>query len=197
MPAKKVSGLIKKHETKEEKQTRAAKESAVKPKERLSKTPPPALAGHPIATKLWVEMIRLYGQLEAEIVSLLDRDVLTDYCLITEQLQEMDALRIDAMRLFKQATAELKKLDQPANRKTVTAKEKIQLIGIVSNAFDDIVKLDARVDRKRTLLTNLRQSLYLTPRSRAGVAPQPKKPEEPKSKMDKILSQAEQLHKNV
>jgi hypothetical protein len=40
-----------------------------------------------------------------------------------------------------------------------------------------VVKVDGRVDRKRALLLQLRQSLYLTPRSRAGVMPKSKSEE--------------------
>lgn len=47
--------------------------------------------------------------------------------------------------------------------------------------------MDARMDGKRKLVFALAQSLYLTPRSRAGVAPTEKEPEEPKSEMEKML----------
>jgi len=42
-----------------------------------------------------------------------------------------------------------------------------------------LLKIDARLDRKATRLDNLRSQLFLTPRSRAGVAPAEKPPEEP------------------
>jgi hypothetical protein len=47
--------------------------------------------------------------------------------------------------------------------------------------------MDARLDGKRKLLHSIAQSLYLTPRSRAGVAPPEKEPEKPKSEMDELL----------
>ena len=49
--------------------------------------------------------------------------------------------------------------------------------------------MDARLDGKRKLIFSLAQSLYLTPRSRAGVAPEEKDGEEPQSDMDKLLDE--------
>jgi phage terminase small subunit len=45
--------------------------------------------------------------------------------------------------------------------------------------FDLLLSVDARIDRKGVRLDSLRQQLYMTPRSRAGVAPAEKEPEEP------------------
>jgi phage terminase small subunit len=49
--------------------------------------------------------------------------------------------------------------------------------------------MDARLDGKRKLLHTLSQSLYLTPRSRAGVAPEQKEPEHDDDPMDKLLNE--------
>ena len=46
---------------------------------------------------------------------------------------------------------------------------------------------DARLDGKRKLLHDLEKSLYLTPRSRAGVEPPTKEPDVPKSEMEGLL----------
>jgi hypothetical protein len=49
--------------------------------------------------------------------------------------------------------------------------------------------MDARLDGKRKMVFALAQSMYLTPRSRAGVAPPEKPPEKPKSKMGGLLDE--------
>lgn len=57
-----------------------------------------------------------------------------------------------------------------------------------TDAYDAIVKLDARVDQKRKLLFSLRQSLYLTPRSRAGAVNTPAEEPEKEDSLDGLLS---------
>jgi hypothetical protein len=52
-----------------------------------------------------------------------------------------------------------------------------------------VVKIDSRVDRKRALLLQQRQALYLTPRARAGAIPVQKQAEEPADDMDQLLSE--------
>jgi hypothetical protein len=47
--------------------------------------------------------------------------------------------------------------------------------------------MDARLDGKRKLIYALAQSLYLTPRSRAGVAPTEKEPDEPGGEIEKYI----------
>lgn len=49
----------------------------------------------------------------------------------------------------------------------------------VLGAFDMVLKTDARVDNKKKLLHQLGQSLYTTPRSRAGTVPVQKPEAEP------------------
>jgi len=51
-----------------------------------------------------------------------------------------------------------------------------------------VVKLDGRVDRKRSLLLQWRQSLYLTPRARAGAAPAKKEKEEAPDPLEMLLN---------
>jgi hypothetical protein len=57
----------------------------------------------------------------------------------------------------------------------------------IQNMLAEIVKLDARVDRKRALLHQWRQSLYLTPRARAGVPAQVKEEEEAPDELELLL----------
>jgi hypothetical protein len=59
--------------------------------------------------------------------------------------------------------------------------------------MDALIKLDARVDRKRAHLHKLRESLYLTPRARAGVAPAAAQAEEPPDEMEQLLGEVVQF----
>jgi len=176
--------LIVRAETKIVRKKRTDGEAALRPRDPLRLKPPVRLTGHPGARALWRRMIRMYSGLAAEIVSSLDQDMLVAYCLLDEQEAEMDRLRAAAMKNYTKAQ---KTLDRRAKNEDVAPKLLIQWQNSVNWGLDEIVKLDARVDRKRALLHTLRQSLYLTPRSRAGVAPPEKPPEEPKSEMAKII----------
>jgi hypothetical protein len=190
MPAKKPAGLITRAETKADRKQRADGEAALKPRDPLRMKPPARLTGHVVASALWRRMISMYSGLAAEIVTRLDEDMLVSYCILEEQLAEMDRLRTTAQKNYERAQ---KTLDLWAAKEDVDIKELIKWQNSVNWGLDSVTKLDARVDRKRALLHVLRQSLYLTPRSRAGVAPPEKPPEEPKSEMEKILEAGQKL----
>jgi phage terminase small subunit len=53
-----------------------------------------------------------------------------------------------------------------------------ELRGQAGGDVELFLRIDARLDRKATRLDTLRQQLYLTPRSRAGVAPVEKQPDQ-------------------
>ena len=130
--------------------------------------------------------MQLYSELSAEVVSSLDLRLLTDYCLMVEQIGELDALRAAAYKLY----SELEK-KQAALAKRKKAMDGDALAGSIGYIADVVIKLDARVDRKRALLLTLAQSLYLTPRARAGYIP-PKKPAPvSRDEMDEILGTLE------
>jgi len=153
MPAKKPNGLITRARTKEESEARAAGEKAMQPTGDVFARVPAALKSHAVATTAWKRLAENHYALPEENrwLCLLDLDMLVDYCLLFEQVVEMDAVR----------AAVVKKL---------TAKKKPKSLDDIG-VLEDLVKLDARVDRKRALLMQLRQSLYMTPRARAGVVP--------------------------
>jgi cobalamin-dependent methionine synthase I len=192
MPARKPADLVIRAETKAARKERRDGEAAMQPKRQLPKQAPAALKGHVAARRLGEKMIRLYGELDAQIVSLLDQDMLTDYCLLVEQAQELDQMRKSAMRAWRAAQ---KAFDRLSRKKIANAKEFAKLLTAINSTFDDVVKLDARADRKRSLLLALRQSLYLTPRSRAGVNPPEKQPEKPKSKLGALIDAADKAEK--
>ena len=174
--------MIERHETIDEKQERRRRESSVRPRKRISVQAPARLKGHEGAARAWRRIMRLYAELEGEIVTRLDTDLLVDYCLLMEQLEEMDCIR--------QAAGEVWKLLE-AKRQELMAQGDIENAIIVGakalSAFEGMVKLDGRVDRKRDLLHKWRQSLYLTPRARAGVAPKEKEPEEAPDELERLL----------
>lgn len=165
-------------------------ESAVTPKTALTATPPAELTGHPRAIAVWRHTLKLYGETEARIVTAFDQGILIDYCKAVEELVELDELRAGSLeshtlmvKSLKALTAKLKKKDA----KTVLA-EQMAITEKLEMIMAQIIKLDGRIDRKRALIHTLRQSLYLTPRSRAGVAPAERE-EEIRDEMSKLLDE--------
>lgn len=169
MSARKPQSLKQRHDTKADKEARLAAEAAFKPARPLPKEPPPQLAGHDVARATWRETMRTYGELEAQVADRLDLGLLIDYCLLVEQVGEMD--KVAAI-----ARAAVAKTDEDESETWSTLQ-----------AIDMVVKLDARTDRKRALLLQMRQSLYLTPRSRAGVQPPRKEAPEPEDELERLL----------
>lgn len=178
------------HNTQAEAQARAEAESALVPKRKLPESEPALLKGHLTAAREWRRLIALYNSLEAEIVSRLDMGMLLDYCMLIEQLEELDELRAASVKGWRSAQAILDAFGQQQaddDAESIDIKTWIKAQEAVNWAYDKIIKIDGRVDRKRALLLQLRQSLYLTPRSRAGVSPSEKAKEEPKDDMEKLL----------
>jgi len=190
MPARKPASLIERHDTADEKAARVASESAMTPKARLPESVPVALSNNPIASREWRRLMRMYNSIDADIVSRLDMGMLQDYCMLLEQMFELDELRkaaVDGWRVAQKILDVIQKRieDNPEGEIDIKAFAKAQ--ESVNWAYDKIIKVDGRVDRKRALLLQLRQSLYLTPRSRAGVAPAEKPKEEPEDDMTRLL----------
>ena len=209
MPARKPQGLKTRHDTKAEIGERVANEEAMQPDRELPMMAPARLREHQVAGEVWRRLMRGWSEIEATVVTRLDMDLLVDYCLLMEQVGELDLMRKTTYRMW----LELGVAHDAVIRKAVEAKETLdeqvemvkktggelpekgpgslaevmkweeRAIALASkslDAFDAVVKLDGRVDRKRSLLLQWRQSLYLTPRARAAVAPTKKeKPEEP------------------
>jgi phage terminase small subunit len=182
MPARKPAGLIQRHETAAELARRATNETVLRPGRALPAQAPAQLAGHKLAEIAWRRLMRIYGELDAEIVTRLDLDLLLDYCLLAEQVAELDAMRKSATEIWEQLDAQRLALIK-ANNLDEALKVSIR----VTDTFDSILRIDGRVDRKRDLMFKLRQSLYLTPRARAGTAPSKKEKEEPPDEMERLL----------
>jgi len=185
MPQAKPIELQTRHSTKAEKAERVNSELSLSPIQDLPELPV-LLKGHAVAADEWRYLMQLYSELSAEVVSSLDLRLLTDYCLMVEQIGELDKLRAAAYKLY----AELEK-KQAALAKRKKALDGDSLAGSIGYIADAVIKIDARVDRKRALLHTLSQSLYLTPRARAGYVPPKKAAPIPRNEMDEILGTLE------
>lgn len=184
MPARKPLALHTRHATKAEKAARVASEEALAPERGLPMAAPARLRGHPVAGEAWRRLMRLYAELEADIVTRLDQDLLIDYCMLMEQVAEIDTMRSTAYQVWLQLAKKHKELMEAGQ-----ADEAVIYAIKVVDAFTAVTKLDARADQKRKTLHQWRQSLYLTPRSRAGVAPAKKEEEIPPDDMELLLGE--------
>ena len=169
-------------ETKAKKAERAQKEDTLRPKRGLPKDAPAQLRDYPVAQATWRAAMREYNDLEREIVTRLDMAHLIDYCMLEQHLSEIDHLRDISYKLCQELAKEYDKLlaDKKADEAIIIA---IKVVG----AFDAIAKLDTRAERKRALIKQWRESLYLTPRARAGTVPPAKEKEVPPDDMEQLL----------
>jgi phage terminase small subunit len=183
MPARKPSSLSTRHDTKEDRSARESAENALIPKTQLTLKPPEALKGHAHARETWQRIVGLYFETQGTIITAFDADVLVKYCLAEEELLELLALRKGIAQLWKKHTKLLAKLN-PTNK---NLKDYFGALAAANALLQRFQGMDARLDGKRKMIFTLAQSLYLTPRSRAGVAPEEKEPEEPQDDMGKLL----------
>jgi len=186
MPAAKPEVLIKKKtgRTKADKRRNAETELSLIPIQGLPDMPA-EIKGHKYAVEIWRRLMQLYAEIIAEVVTAFDQELLVSYCLTLEQIVELDFLRAAAFEMWRGLNKKMK-----AFEKRGKTEEALFISESVNNLFGNIVKLDARVDGKRKLAHQLAQSLYLTPRARAGAAP-PRKPAQPEAEeMDDILNEA-------
>jgi hypothetical protein len=181
VPAAKPLALVTRHDTNEDIAARKEAEAAMRPTTELSGRVPVALHGHKLAQRVWKRMISIYEEMDAQIVSKLDEDMLVDYCLVMEELVDLDRLHLLSMSVFEQ-------LDERVRDLYSGTDELMPLLKQLTLLLKEIKSIDARSDRKRTFLHKLRQSLYLTPRSRAGVTPDGKAPEEAADPMEALLN---------
>jgi hypothetical protein len=183
MPAKKPRSLNTRAETKEAKAARAAGESAAEPITKLVLTPPSALKNHIHAGKVWRRLIGLYNETEGTIVTAFDSDLLIKYCLAEEELLELQQIRA----LIKKTCATHLDLLKKFKPNKEDLRDYFNALAQANALLQRFQGMDARMDGKRKYVLSLSQSLYLTPRSRAGVAPTEKPVEQPKSAMAELL----------
>lgn len=183
MPAKKNSSLNRRHDTKKDKASRESAEAALVPTTKLTVKPPESLHGHKPACAVWTRLVSLYDETQGTIITAFDEDVLTKYCLAEEELLGLAALRVEILKLWETHSKWLAHFKPKGDQ----IKDYLGALGQANALLQRFQGIDARIDGKRKLIFSLAQSLYLTPRSRAGVAPTEKPPEAPKSKMDELL----------
>ena len=183
MPAPKPLGLSQKHLTNDEIAAKEAQQNAYKSQVKLPKKAPATLKNHPVAQAVWRRILKDLTSINQPYVEQLDFDLLVDYCLLMEQATEIDSMRKAAFsqwQLFDEARIEAVRQGDFALA--------LKFASDCAEANESIVKLDARVDQKRKLLFSLRQSLYLTPRSRARAVNTPAEEPEKEDSLDGLLS---------
>lgn len=188
MPAGKPKSLSRRHDTNEDKAARESAERMVMPKTQLTVTPPPELKGLKLAAALWREVITLQNETEAAasgspIITGFDRKLLIIYCKLEAECNRLEKKRDEVEKSEKEVWGKIKKI-KPKGEEMKT------YIGLLAqyNALNARVQgWDSRLDVKRGLLHKVAMSLYLTPRSRAGVAPTGKAPADDADPMDDLL----------
>lgn len=184
MPAAKPKALIVRHETKAELQARADKEAAFTTDYQLPKGTPAELKDYPTAGSTWRRLMREFTSIEEEYVISLDRDMLISYCMLIEQLEQLEEMRKVAYALWQSLAKTVDVVAKKGDRERA-----LEISVEVSGVFDSILKLDARADQKRKTIFAMQKSLYMTPRARAGAIPRRKAPEQPKDEMEKLLEE--------
>jgi len=167
---------------------REDRESAVRPRTLLSVRPPAKLKGKNTAMAVWEDIITLQGETQAAedgspIITSFDKDLLIKYCLAEEECLWLEGIRTEVERTYRAANKRLERMKPRGG----DLKDYFNALSMVNALLNRLKDFDARLDGKRKLLHTLAQSLYLTPRSRAGVAPAEREPPKPKSKLGKLI----------
>lgn len=153
------------------------------PATQLTLRAPERLRGHATAQATWKRIVGLYLEVDGTIATAFDADLLVKYCLLEEEVIELEEMR--------KALRDDWETNQKAARKikpnAETRKDWLAMWNVVNAMHQRFQGMDARLDGKRKLLLALAQNLYLTPRSRAGVTPPTKDPEDAPSEMDDVL----------
>lgn len=182
MPSAKDQSMHTRHATAAERAARAEADDSMQSAEMLAEREPSELKDHKVAAKVWRRTVKEFNQLKAHILTKQDYDLMIDYCLSMESLKEIDDIRTSAIETWK-FYKDLYKAAVKAHDDVLAKSHADSVI----NAMKSIKELDARVDAKRKYLLSVRQSLYLTPRSRTGQAPKVKEAEEPKDGLEALF----------
>lgn len=166
MPAPKPVGLHKRHNTKAEIAERKQAEASLHSERGLSINVPAAIKKDKVASATWRRLIREYSRLDAELISRLDFDLLIDYCQVMSQTEQLDRMRLNSFEIWKFLIEQRARFVEEQDHLSALA-----LIDKIQKSYDVIIKIDARLDAKRKLAFSIRQSTFMTPRSRSGVKP--------------------------
>lgn len=154
----------------------------MRPARALPSEPPKRLARRQVAAAVWRRVMREYGSIEAEIVTRLDMDHLIDYCILVEECMQLDEMRTSALAIQRAMDAKYQALMESGE-----LEEALAMSNKVLGAQEAVTKIDARKDRKLDLIKKWRESLYITPRARAGTAPAQKEKEQAPDDMELLL----------
>ena len=134
MPARKPTSLNSRNTSKELRAEREAAESAMMPKTELSAAVPARLRGrgHTQAAATWKRTVKLFQEVDGKIVTAFDYDLLIKYCLLEEEVIELEDLRKTI------------RLDWESNRKTAN-KVKPKDADYEKNSNDDMENSVAQV----------------------------------------------------
>lgn len=188
MPARKPNTLNKRKDSKQDRAARVSLESMVTPVTTLTSSPPAELKGRKIAGVVWTRVIELQNETQAAkdgkpIITAFDERSLITYCKMVEEEFTLEAklskLDIAQEDFHKKATKIKPTKDNFKEWVSMWA----QFNGLTSN----FKGMSARLDAHRASIHELAKSMYLTPSSRAGVAPVAAEPDEPKSPMEELL----------
>lgn len=187
MPATKPAALVDvdQHQGKRAHVDRVASEHALMPRTDLSLAAPAILRGHSKASRTWKRIVGLYAEVDGKIATAFDADLLTKYCLLEEEVDELALMRKRIKTTWETQERNAKAIKPSAEN----LKDWLHMWDVVNGLLTRFQGMDARLDGKRKLLHTLAQSLYLTPRSRAGVTPPLKEPQEPQTEIDKLLNE--------
>ena len=198
MPARKPAALQKGHDTNSEKDLRVNSEAKARTSP-VSKSPPRELQGFEVARKAWRGLVGDFQKTEGMELDKLDRHVLIDLCLSEEELSELMKMRAVAFTQWEANTDDITGsratvnalVKRKADDVELTDARRVALGYLKKNQelYKTILSLDARIDAKKKLKFTFYQSMYLTPRSRAGVNPAAKVDEDkqPIDPMEELL----------
>lgn len=178
MPTVKPSSLSRRHSTKEEIAARTESEAAMTPVTELTVTPPPKLHGHKAASSAWTYYIKLYSETKGTIITAFDSSLLVILCLLEEECEWIEEKRSETEKREQTLGKQIDRMKPKGDE----MKTYVNLLKQFNALSARVGGWDARLDGKRKLLHSIAQSLYLTPRSRAGAAPKSKE-DEPEDKM--------------
>lgn len=185
MPTKKPIVLLNNHDTLDNREKRNAAENSITPTAPLPHDPPPKLSGHKMASMLWKKIVELYDSIDGKIATAFDEETLINFVLLWEECEWLISIRgkVDKER----ASVEKMIAKKPEIKDDAKMKNYLNLLAQYSALLARLQGLDARLDGKRKLMHTLAQSLYLTPRARAGVVPPQKGTPPPADPMEAFL----------
>jgi len=190
VPKKKPSSLLTRNDSLETRAARHTAESSLQPFTTLTITPPAELRGRKISIATWQRIISLQSETQAAkdgapIITSFDERVLITYCKAVEEERTLE----NKLQKLDQAQEELYKKISKLKPTKDNLKEFVSMWSQFNGVTGNFKGFSARLDAHRANMHELARSMYLTPSSRAGVAPTAAPPEEPKDPMEELLEE--------